>query len=179
MLAGTLVAALLGRRLPRTLGLVKQRRDFVLPLRTHHHFHFSYRLRYAHVTMSMRCRSFRFATHCPSASAVGTAPLAFSFVRLLPLAAQPCHDPLSFGATTRRGSPAPKSALRVAALACGGLTSPGSPVCFRSRCYARRLSVARHYAPSSPWPNPRFEGTAEKLRFSVPRRLRRRAAPQA
>jgi hypothetical protein len=28
-------------------------------------------------------------------------------------------------------------------------------------------------------PNPRFEGTAEKLRFSVPRRLRRRAAPQA
>jgi hypothetical protein len=30
-----------------------------------------------------------------------------------------------------------------------------------------------------PGPNPRFEGTAEKLRFSVPRRLRRRAAPQA
>lgn len=28
-------------------------------------------------------------------------------------------------------------------------------------------------------PNPRFEGTAEKLRFSVPRRLRRQAAPQA
>ncbi len=28
-------------------------------------------------------------------------------------------------------------------------------------------------------PNPRFEGTAEKLRFSVPRRLRRREAPQA
>ncbi len=28
-------------------------------------------------------------------------------------------------------------------------------------------------------PNNRFEGTAEKLRFSVPRRLRRRAAPQA
>jgi len=28
-------------------------------------------------------------------------------------------------------------------------------------------------------PNQRFEGTAEKLRFSVPRRLRRRAAPQA
>ena len=28
-------------------------------------------------------------------------------------------------------------------------------------------------------PNPRFEGTAEKLRFSVPRRLRRRVAPQA
>lgn len=27
--------------------------------------------------------------------------------------------------------------------------------------------------------NHRFEGTAEKLRFSVPRRLRRRAAPQA
>lgn len=27
--------------------------------------------------------------------------------------------------------------------------------------------------------NPRFEGTAEKLRFSVPRCLRRRAAPQA
>lgn len=27
--------------------------------------------------------------------------------------------------------------------------------------------------------NPRFEGTAEKLRFSVPGRLRRRAAPQA
>jgi hypothetical protein len=29
-----------------------------------------------------------------------------------------------------------------------------------------------------PVPNPRFEGTAEKLRFSVPRRLRRRAAAQ-
>jgi hypothetical protein len=29
------------------------------------------------------------------------------------------------------------------------------------------------------WPNHRFEGTAEKLRFSVPRRLRRRAALQA
>jgi hypothetical protein len=27
--------------------------------------------------------------------------------------------------------------------------------------------------------NHRFEGTAEKLRFSVPRRFRRRAAPQA
>ena len=40
-----------------------------------------------------------------------------------------------------------------------------------------------HSAPSragfQPWPNRRFEGTAEKLRFSVPRRLRRRAAPQA
>lgn len=30
-----------------------------------------------------------------------------------------------------------------------------------------------------PWPNQRFDGTAEKLRFSVPRRLRHRAAPQA
>ena len=30
-----------------------------------------------------------------------------------------------------------------------------------------------------PGANHRFEGTAEKLRFSVPRRLRRRAAPQA
>jgi hypothetical protein len=29
------------------------------------------------------------------------------------------------------------------------------------------------------WPNHRFEGTAEKLRISVPCRLRRRAAPQA
>jgi hypothetical protein len=28
------------------------------------------------------------------------------------------------------------------------------------------------------WPNPSFERTAEKLRFSVPRRLRRRAAAQ-
>ena len=33
--------------------------------------------------------------------------------------------------------------------------------------------------PYNPSPNRRFEGTAEKLRFSVPRRLRRRAAPQA
>jgi len=30
-----------------------------------------------------------------------------------------------------------------------------------------------------PVPNPRFEGTAGKLRFPVPRGLRPRAAPQA
>jgi hypothetical protein len=29
------------------------------------------------------------------------------------------------------------------------------------------------------WPNHRFEGTAEKLRFSVPSALRAPAAPQA
>jgi hypothetical protein len=48
----------------------------------------------------------------------------------------------------------------------------------RPQCI-RVLSGACSAVFHPPWPNHRFEGTAEKLRFSVPRRLRRRAAPQA
>jgi len=184
-LAGSPSASPPGGPSPTTLGLVKQHRAFVLQLRGYQSFHSGYRPRYAHVNMSMRCRCSFFATSCPSASAVGTAPSAFAFGRLLPLASPPagsstvCHRlrqvsgapwqtsarsaNASEGGWRRLPNSAVAGSLRAAHVLCRRLVSQGSPT--------RSATTA--------WPNPRFEGTAEKLRFSVPRRLRRRAAPQA
>jgi hypothetical protein len=198
-----------GGRLPQTLGLVTFSamvpifallRPSLLRFRLSHlHCHplspspllasafsLGMLLRYAHVTMSMRRRPSFSATACPSAPAVGTALLAFSFVRLLPPAS------LSAGSSTvcRRsghvGGSSWQTFLRNAnASEDGGRRLPHSAVAGSFR--AARALCSRLVSQGLPtrsattaWPNPSIQGTSCKPRFAclqVPSPLRGSAAP--
>jgi hypothetical protein len=93
-----------------------------------------------------------------------------------------------FGTYSRASSPQSRSLAQAYLLFLATDPFFGSPRVMRfcgrrtsasSRSAVSPLLLAPCSSMKRPSPNPRFEGTAEKLRFSVPRRLRRRAAPQA
>jgi len=141
-------------------------------------------LRYAHVTMSIGCRFSFFATSCPSASAVGTAPLPFALGPPLPLA-----SPSAGGAAVCRRSgqacgPSWQTSSRNANASMSGgrrLSHFAGTGSFRS-ALALCVRLASHGSPArsatTARPNPAVEGTSGKRSLPVPRRLRPRAAPQ-
>ena len=143
----------------------------------------SMRLRYARVTMSMRRHSSFFATSCPSASAVGTALPAFAFGPPLPLASPSaggcavCHRYASACGSSWQMSSRNANASIIGWRRLPSLAVTGSFRAARTLCGCLVSHGSLAHSATAAWPNPAVEGTSEKLRFSVPRRLRRRAAP--
>ena len=140
-------------------------------------------LRYAHVTMSRIGRSAFFLSLKPPAS-LSASPSAFAFGRLLPLASPSagsstvCHRSGQVGGsswqTSSRNVIASEGGWRRPShSACAGSSRPAHALCGRLVSHG---SPARSAAAA--WPNPSFQGTVEKLRFSIPSALRASAAPE-
>jgi len=139
-------------------------------------------LRYAHVTMS-RVGRFSFFRSPQAPASVSSAPSAFAFGPPSPLASpsagssavcrrsrQACG---SFWQTSSRNVNASEGGRRwLPYFAVAGLFGAAPALC---GCLVSHGSLTP--SATAAWPNPAVEGTSEKLRFSVPRRLRRRAAP--
>ena len=142
----------------------------------------SMRLRYARGTMSRFGRS-SFLLSPKAPASVRSSPSAFAFGPPLPIASPSAGN----FAVCRRCGQACGSSWQVPsrntnASRSGRCRLPTSAVAGSFR--AARALRGRLVSQGSPtrsattaWPNPAVEGTSEKLRFSVPRRLRRRAAP--
>ena len=139
-------------------------------------------LRYAHVTMS-RVGRFPFFRSPQAPASVSSSPSAFAFGPPLPLASpsvggaavcrrsgQACGS--SWQTSSRNASASRGGGRRPSHFAGAGSVWPAHALCGRLVSHG---SLA--HSATAAWPNPAVEGTSEKLRFSVPRRLRRRAAP--
>ena len=139
-------------------------------------------LRYAHVTMSRNGRSSFFLSPKAPAS-VSSSPLAFAFGSPLPLASPSTGSPTVCHRSGQVGGSSWETSSRNVNASEGGgrlLPSFAGAGSFRSAlapCGRLVSQGSLTHSATTAWPNPAVEGTSEKLRFSVPRRLRRRAAP--
>jgi len=154
----------------------------LLPLFLAARFSLRMLLRYARVTMSRADHS-SFFRRSQAPGSGGCAPSLLTFVRSLALttsaarrASSVTHSVPVGGPPWLTTAPNPKS------VRCRGrqllfFASAGS---WRSACALGVCRVGHGWpacSATAATPNPAVEGTSEKLRFSVPRRLRRRAAP--
>jgi len=204
-LAGSLRPSASAGRLRRTLGVVSLlsiRRHYptqlsalrplrsspsgdfprLLPLFLAACFSLRMLFRYARVTMSRADHSSLFRRSQAPGSG-GCVPSLLTFVRSLPLTTSAARRASS---VTRSvpvvGPPWPTTAPNPRSVRCRErqLLLFAGARSWRSACALGACRVG-HGLPAcsatAATPNPAVEGTSEKLRFSVPRRLRRRAAP--
>ena len=142
----------------------------------------SMRLRYARVTMSRFGRS-SFLLSPKAPASVRSSPSAFAFGPPLPLASPSAGSSPACRRSRQACGSSWQAPSRNANASMGGwrwlpyFAVAGSFRTARTLCGCLVSHGSLAHSATAAGPNPAVEGTSEKLRFSVPRRLRRRAAP--